>query len=307
MNLIHQFYERHAFDAARVGAGLRLMTWGLFKKVVIADRLALIVNPIYAEPRNFDGPALALATVAFAYQIYCDFSGYTDIARGAALVLGFRLMPNFATPFAARSVGEFWRRWHISLSTWFRDYLYIPLGGNRAGAARHQWNLAIVFLVSGLWHGANWTFLVWGALHGVYMLASTWTAPLRRRFNAAFGLARRPRVHHALQVALVFTVVTYAWIWFRASSGADAVYVTTHLLRGWGSPLAPGVSRPELLGAAAAVALLEIVQLYQRRGVVHTWLRSQPTWLRWAIYYAVATAILLFGVFDNTPFIYFQF
>src|SRR5262249_46023599 len=152
----------HHFDYERVTNGLKLIAWGLFKKTVVADRLALFVNPVYASPERFSGPILALGTVLFAFQIYCDFSGYSDIAIGSARVMGFRLMRNFDRPYTAWSVAEFWRRWHISLSTWFRDYVYIPLGGNRVPALRWTIAIMIVFLLSGLWHGANWTFVVWG-------------------------------------------------------------------------------------------------------------------------------------------------
>ena len=160
-NLLHQFWERHVFRYTEVTAGLKRMAWGFFKKLVVADRLALYVNDVYSAPRNFNGLQLTLATFFFAYQIYCDFSGYTDIALGTAQVLGFRLMENFDTPYYSRSISEFWHRWHISLSTWFRDYLYIPLGGSRVSKRRHILNLLITFTISGLWHGANWTYVLW--------------------------------------------------------------------------------------------------------------------------------------------------
>ena len=161
-NLIHQFYEKHTFDYSRVVAGLKLMLWGLFKKIVIADRLAIYVNAVYNNPTHHSGITLILATVFFAFQIYCDFSGYSDIAIGAAKIMGFKLMTNFNRPYFSRNISEFWKRWHISLSTWFKDYLYISLGGRRVSIPRWYFNLLFVFLVSGLWHGANWTFLIWG-------------------------------------------------------------------------------------------------------------------------------------------------
>jgi D-alanyl-lipoteichoic acid acyltransferase DltB (MBOAT superfamily) len=179
-NLLPQFRDGHEFDAARVTRGLSLMMWGFFKKIVVADRLAIAVNHVYARPGDFDGAALLLATYAFAFQIYCDFSGYSDIALGSAEVMGFELMKNFDRPYASASVAEFWRRWHISLSTWFRDYLYIPLGGSKVGPARTGANLLIVFLVSGLWHGANWTYVAWGALHGLYIIVGRATEGARR-------------------------------------------------------------------------------------------------------------------------------
>jgi D-alanyl-lipoteichoic acid acyltransferase DltB (MBOAT superfamily) len=170
-SLLPQFKENHGFDYDRVTSGLKLAAWGMFKKVVVADRLALYVNGVYGEPGVYPAAALALATFFFAFQIYCDFSGYSDIAIGCARALGFNLIANFRRPYFASSITEFWRRWHISLSAWFKDYLYIPLGGNRKGSFRRHLNLMITFLVSGLWHGAAWHFVVWGALHGAFQVA----------------------------------------------------------------------------------------------------------------------------------------
>ena len=169
-NLLHQFREKHHFDYDAVSSGVKLIVWGLFQKMVIADRLAPIVDGIYTHPGDFSGLTLALATALFAFQIFCDFAGYSDVAIGTAQVLGFKLMTNFNQPYLARSVAEFWKRWHISLSTWFRDYLYVPLGGNRKGPWRHVVNVLIVFAVSGLWHGADWKFVIWGALNGLFVV-----------------------------------------------------------------------------------------------------------------------------------------
>lgn len=185
-NLLHQFYEKHRFDYERIVDGLKLIAWGLFKKVVIADRLAIVVDHVYNSPQEHAGLSLILATIFFSFQIFCDFSGYSDIAVGTGRILGFRLMENFDRPYHARSVSEFWKRWHISLSTWFRDYLYIPLGGKRVSVPRWYFNLFFVFLVSGLWHGADWTFIVWGALHGFYIIFALITKNLR--FSLARGI-----------------------------------------------------------------------------------------------------------------------
>ena len=191
-HLIHQLTLEEPFDYDRVTAGLQLMAWGLFKKMVIADRLAVVVAQVYDAPRQFGGPALALGTVFFALQIFCDFSGYSDVAIGAAQVMGVKLMRNFDRPYSARSIAEFWQRWHISLSTWFRDYVYIPLGGNRAARSRWFTNLLITFTVSGLWHGAKWTFVAWGALNGLYLIAEIMLAPARERLVVLTGLSRVP-------------------------------------------------------------------------------------------------------------------
>ncbi len=184
-NLLHQFREKHFFNRARFVEGAQLMLTGLFKKIVIADRAAILVNTIYIAPQNFSGAQLLMATWFFAIQIYCDFSGYSDIARGAAKIMGFELMLNFNHPYLAASIADFWRRWHISLSTWFRDYVYFPLGGNRCSVAKNCFNLAVVFLISGFWHGANWTFIIWGALHAVFMIAYVLTEKPRNNFVSA--------------------------------------------------------------------------------------------------------------------------
>ena len=187
-NVIHQLKELHAFEPDRVTRGFRLMLWGFFKKAAVADRLAMLVAPVYAYPSGHSGPVLAIATAAFALQIYADFSGYSDIALGTAEVMGVKLMTNFRVPYRSQSVAEFWSRWHISLSTWFRDYLYIPLGGNRVGAFRRRLNLLATFLVSGLWHGANWTYVVWGALNGVFLIVESVFAPVRSKHRETVSL-----------------------------------------------------------------------------------------------------------------------
>lgn len=317
-NLLHQFREEMRFDPQRVTAGLQRMLWGLFKKVVVADRLAALVNPIFDHPHGYGGLPLVLAVVLFAVQIYCDFSGYSDIAIGAAQVMGFKLMENFRQPYFATSIREFWTRWHISLSTWFRDYLYIPLGGNRVPKWRWNLNLFVVFLLSGLWHGANWTFVAWGALHGAYLVAGIWTQPLRRRWAEWLGIARWPALQRAWQVGVTFSLVCLAWIFFRAASLADAWAILTHLPVGLGDQLASPAalastlkcfkaSRAELSLVVAVVAAVFGVQWLQRRGSVRALLSRQPAAFRWAVYQALVLALVVFGVYENQAFIYFQF
>lgn len=315
--MLPQLRQPHGFDYGRVASGLRLMAWGMFKKVVIADRLALLANPVFDHPHRFEGPLLLLAVLAFTGQIYADFSGYTDLARGAARVLGYNLVLNFRQPYLATSVGDFWRRWHLSLSGWFRDYVYIPLGGSRAGRFRTQLNVLIVFLLSGLWHGASWTFIIWGALHGTYLVAESLTAPTRAALGQRLGLAARPGLQRALGTALTLALVAYAWIFFRANSLPDAFYVASHLFRGWGHlPTAQlpaalaGLGRhfgAELLVAGAAVALLVFSDYRAERGSVAQWLAGWPAVGRWAGYAGLLLAILYFGVFGSSQFIYFQF
>ncbi len=310
-NLLPQLHREQRFEYRRVTDGLKLMAWGLFKKVVIADRIADFVNPIYNSPTDFQGVPLILATGLFAYQIYCDFSGYSDIAIGSAQVMGFKLMHNFDRPYFSKSIGEFWRRWHISLSSWFRDYLYFPLGGNRVPAWRHQFNILIVFLVSGLWHGASWTFVIWGGLHGAYLLLSMWTESVRARIVQAIGLGKFPTAYKLIQVGVTFTLVSFAWIFFRAASLDDALYIATHLITpnlfslGAVSELATFLNMAKV--ALAAIVVLEAVQLVQRRGSVRERIAAQPAWVRWAAYYALVMGILLLGKFAEQKFIYFQF
>ena len=316
-NLLHQFYEKHEFDYQRVTDGLKLMLWGLFKKVVIADRLAVFVDGVYNHPTNFRGASLMVATVFFAFQIFCDFSGYSDIAIGAAQVMGYRLMTNFNRPYHASSIAEFWKRWHISLSTWFRDYFLFSLGGNRI-KWRFYLNLFLTFLISGLWHGAKWTFVIWGALNGLYLLFSIWTKNIRTRWLRAVGL-QNTRVHQYLQVAVTFLLVCFAWIFFRANTLSDAVYVVTHLFSGMGDFLTHvyqketwrvlllNRSKGEFLAALLAIGFMELIHQIQRhRGIRHM-LSEKPLYLRWSVYYAMVLFILVFGVFSAKQFIYFQF
>jgi D-alanyl-lipoteichoic acid acyltransferase DltB (MBOAT superfamily) len=293
-NLLHQFREEHDFDIDRVIDGLKLMLWGFFKKVVIADRLALYVNEIYDHPAGRHGWPLIVATYFFAFQIYCDFSGYTDIAIGAAQVMGFRLMDNFNRPYFAKSIVEFWQRWHISLSSWFRDYLYIPLGGNRVPVLRWCFNILVVFLISGLWHGANWTFIAWGALHGIYMILGVATYGARRRFFASVPLRRFAWSHRWIQAFITFHLTLIAWVFFRASSITTAAGILAQSLSGltW-----PGLR-----------AIIEMVHVIERHGQMRRFLDDKPVAIRWAFYYALVLLIATFGMFHNpAQFIYFQF
>lgn len=321
-NLLPQFREHHAFEYSRVTDGLRLMLWGLFKKVVIADRLAVVVNQVFAKPTEYQGPTLIVATVFFAYQIYCDFSGYTDIARGAARVMGFRMMENFRGPYWSASVAEFWRRWHISLSTWFRDYVYVPLGGNRVDRLQRGINILVVFLLSGLWHGANWTFVIWGALHGSFILMGAATRRLRTALLRLVGIERDPVLSRILKVCCTFALVSFAWIFFRAATLADAAYVSTHLLTGVPdffsrvpaqsfeatiTELKLGLTPWQFVGAVSSILFLEMAYLLQQRVNVSEMLYRRPIWLRWAFYYAAVYFIVLMGRSTTNEFIYFQF
>ena len=290
------------------------MIWGLFKKVVVADRLAYFVNQVYGNVHDYHGLALIVATVLFSFQIFCDFSGYSDIARGTAQVLGFKLMVNFNRPYFSKSVSEFWKRWHISFSSWFRDYIYAPLGGNRKGRMLWYINLLIVFFISGLWHGANWTFILWAAINGFYLLFSIWTVKVRCRLVQAIGLDRMPQLHSGIKVGITFLLISFAWIFFRANNLSDAFYIVTHLFQGLYDPdmvhqvvYGFGFGRQSILLALASIVLLESVHLIQRYKSIQFILSRKPAYLRFSIYMAMILGILTFGDFSTRQFIYFQF
>lgn len=311
-NLLPQFRQRFQFDETRVVSGLRQVLWGFFKKVVIADRLAIYVNAVYNDPQSYSGAPLIIATLFFAFQIYCDFSGYSDIAIGTARIMGFKLMDNFKQPYFAESVRAFWGRWHISLSTWFRDYVYIPLGGNRVRFSRNLANLFVVFLISGLWHGASWTFVLWGALHGIYVVIEAWCShhgirPFRRLPGMAATTAK---------IGLTFTAVCFAWILFRANSLTDASYILTHLFAfgaegGLTDPFEAGLlpARYEFVLSCGLIALLLFVDWLDSRGRLPQIAQSSPAALRWAAYYGLGAAVILSGLYGAgaVQFIYFQF
>ncbi len=312
-NLLFQFRQHKNFDYDSVVNGLKLMMWGLFKKVVIADRLAVITDPIFRDPHHHTHVDILVASFFFSFQIFCDFSGYSDIAIGAARVMGFHLMKNFNRPYHARSIGEFWKRWHISLSTWFRDYLYISLGGNRVSIPRWYFNLFFVFLVSGFWHGANWTFIAWGALHGIYMLFAVITANTRQKINNALGITKVKWLNDFLQVSTTFFLVMLAWIFFRAANIYDALYMLQQvplafadLYHGFAGDM-PLETKTSWGMAFAVIAVLEIIHLLQRKNNILSLINGRPIYVRWLAYYVFIFAIIYFGVFDNRQFIYFQF
>lgn len=303
-HLLPQLSEHTRWDWGRVAHGIRIMGWGLFKKVCIADRLAVYVDFVYSNPQaDHSGPTLLLATYFFAFQIYCDFSGYTDIARGAAKVMGFDLMENFRRPYFATTITEFWRRWHISLSTWLRDYLYIPLGGNRKGEARTYVNLMITMLLGGLWHGASWNFVVWGGLQGVMLALSKATLPMRDRMVEQLGIPG-PLVT-ASRIVVTFHLVCLSWVFFRAATLPDAWHILTHVWQGWPRLLLnPGTT---VYCAAFLVVLLVAQVLAERHKEPGEVIDRAPVWIRWIVALAVLLCIPLFGVDGGAQFIYFAF
>ena len=318
---LQQIARPTAFSAAGVTQGLQLILWGLFKKVVIADRLAIFVDAAYAQPA-FSSPAdLVIATYFFAFQLYCDFSGYSDIAIGTAKVLGIDLMDNFRRPYLSTSVGEFWsRRWHLSLANWFRDYLYIPLGGSRRSTARRYINLLTVFMVSGLWHGADWSFVVWGGLNGLYVVISLATEPLHERLRAVVGRDAGPariergaglsRTSLLWRAVLTFHLVLVTWVFFRAESLSDAMTIFSriaasaielpHLLQA-------RIMGSEILFSMALIALLLAVEAVDELRPIWTRLESRPRYQRWAVYYALLAGLVVFGTWNQLQFVYMQF
>jgi len=305
--LIPQFQAKRVFDYEKAKDGTRQILWGLFKKVVIADSCASVVNRTFENYEALGTGALALGAVLFAIQIYCDFSGYSDIAIGTARLFGFNLMRNFSYPYFARNIGEFWRKWHISLSTWFRDYLYIPLGGSRVESkAKLVRNIFAIFLVSGFWHGANWTFLVWGGLHALFFLPSILLQKNRKYLNPIAMQRWLPTIRELSQILLTFGLVTFAWIFFRAESVSHALDYITQMATNL--ELNPRVFRKNWL-LLMGIALMLIVEWLQRNKQYGLELDDVkiPVFIRGAIYMITAMAIVLFASQEDTTFIYFQF
>lgn len=308
--LLPQFYQNHKFDYDRVTDGMKRIAMGLFKKVVIADRIAIAVNTVYNNPRDYQGILLIIATILFAIQIYCDFSGYSDIAIGAAKVMGFDLIENFKRPYFAKSVGEFWSRWHISLSTWFRDYVYIPLGGNRTRKIKAYRNIVITFLVSGLWHGANWTFVAWGGIHGIYLL-----------IEKAIGIKAKKQSKGILKsligITRTFVLVCIAWIFFRANTFSDAIYIISHLIfdprelmnmhQIKSELLNIGLDKLQWMISFTSIGIMILVQYFEEKESIIERLKRRPVVVRWGLYYALIMAIIFLAITNNQEFIYFQF
>ena len=298
-NIIHQFYEKHPFSYDNLKAGLMQIATGLFKKVVIADRLAILVDGAYMHPREQSGLTLLVSTLFYSFQIYCDFSGYSDIAIGTARTMGFNLMENFRAPYFSRSVNEFWTRWHISLSTWFRDYLYIPLGGNRVGLSKWLLNLMIVFIVSGFWHGANWTFIIWGALHGTFLITHIGVNKLLQRTGYSF----KPNpLKTFLQIIFTFLLISLAWVFFRAGSVADAFYIVKSIFHfSLKDNTTFALNNNEMLFSVFVIAVLCLKERF------YLTIPTKNTVLFVLLFTTIIFSCYFFGVFNNRQFIYFQF
>ncbi len=306
-NLLPQIKEEHFFHYEKASYGMKLMAWGFFKKLVIADVLAPYVDAIYNNVHSHQGFSLLLATLFFTLQIYCDFSGYSDIAIGTAKLLDIDLMTNFNSPYFSASIKEFWSRWHISLSTWFRDYVYIPLGGNRKGKLRTHINLVITFLVSGLWHGASWNFIIWGGVHGLAQVVEKAFIPQKniRKYSLAW----------AFRVLIVFIFCSFAWIFFRANSFRDAMYIISHLFDGISSPLHyirlgfynMDIDIYALIPLILTIFVLMLYDFLSTKFNIIERISAKPVAIRYAFYFGILTLIILFRASGEASFVYFQF
>lgn len=304
-NLLNQFHKRESFNYHNAVIGLRTFLGGMLLKVVVADNVAKYVDAVYNNVHDYVGWPLLFATYLFAFQIFCDFAGYSYMAIGIARVMGITLMENFAQPYMASSIKDFWRRWHISLSSWFCDYVYIPLGGSKVSFVRYQLNLMATFLLSGLWHGANWTFVVWGALNGFFLISAL--------YIPSAWVRAMPRI---LRIFITFGAVCFSWIFFRANTLSDAWYILTHMLSGlgeWSTVLQ--VRRAVVMGRSFDVPLLLAltlavwgVQCFQYyAGSIRLHMNVLSGYLRMLLYYCGITVLFLLGEFGGHQFIYFQF
>lgn len=322
-NLLKQMREMEdikLWNAKRITSGAILMVWGLFMKMVIADRTAILVDTVFDQYYIYGSTELCVAAAGFALQIYCDFGSYSLIAIGAAKIMGFTLMENFCAPYFAVSVKDFWSRWHISLSSWFKDYLYIPLGGSRKGKLRQAVNKMIVFSVSGLWHGADWSFMAWGGVHGFYQVFADLTSPYRKKCLDQLKVKQECFSWRLLQTAVTFLLVDFAWIFFRADSMMSALYYIKRIFirpTPWaffnGDLYTLGLDRPEmniLLFSVLILFLIDTIRV-RKKILLDEFLFTQNLWFRWGCMIVLILMIFIFGEygpnFDAQQFIYFQF
>lgn len=318
-NLLKQLAVPKKFSFEDMREGVLLMMWGYFLKIVLADRIAIFVDAVYNDYTRYSGAYLIVATILFAVQIYCDFAGYSTIAMGTARILRIRLMENFDAPYLSVSVGEFWRRWHISLTSWFKDYLYIPLGGSRKGKLRKYLNKMIVFFVSGLWHGAGVSYVAWGVLNGLYQVIGEILMPIRNRAVSLLRLNRKSLGHRLASMAGTFILVDFSWIFFRASTFRDALAIIRSIFRVYnpwilfdGSLYECGLDEKNFHLMVLCIGLLLFADVCKRKGIViRDIIVRQDYWFRWVFFALSLNAIMLFGkwgpAFDQANFIYFQF
>lgn len=320
LNQVNQVEEICLWNYKRITQGLILMVWGFFQKMVIADRVAILVDTVYDSYWMYGSMELILATVFFAVQIYCDFSSYSTIAIGAARVMGFSLMENFNTPYFATSVQDFWRRWHISLSTWFKDYLYIPLGGSRCSRIKKYRNLMVTFFVSGIWHGSSWSFIIWGGCHGVYQIIGDVLHPYKNRFINKYHIKYDSFSYKLGQILVTFILVDFTWIFFRMNSLKNSLEFIKQIFLRWNpwtlfdqTLFTLGLTQQEISIAIVAMVVLFLVDLvrYLRGKTIDEFLSGQCLWFRWGMLFMMIFSIIIFGIygpnFDANQFIYFQF
>lgn len=312
------FLKNVKFDPVRIRDGFVRMLWGYFMKLVLADRIAILVDQVYASPEKYGGAIVATASILYTLQIYCDFAGYSNIAIGAAQTLGIKVMDNFRSPYLAGSISDFWRRWHISLSSWFRDYVYIPLGGNRKGKIRKYLNIMIVFLLSGLWHGAGWTFVLWGGLHGLYQVVGALLTPVKKKLAALLGVEINSISIRLVKIGATFFLVNNAWILFRAQSMSSAAEIFERFLHPqiWqlfdGTLYTLGLDAVNIRLMLIGLLIVIFVDILNEKGfIVSKCIARERLWIRWPIYIGAVLVILLCGIwgagFDATNFIYYQF
>ena len=311
-NLLPQLKEEHKFNSSDLYIGAKRMLAGFFKKIVVADTAAIYVNAVYNNPGETGGLAIIIATVLFAMQIYCDFSGYTDIAIGCARIMGYRLMQNFDRPYSAQNIRDFWARWHISLSSWFKDYLYIPLGGNKKGYKRQLINLFIVFMVSGLWHGAEWTFILWGLLHGIYRVVGELTYKKREKLYKSIGIDTSKPIIRMFRTTITFCLVCFAWIFFRANNTKELLLILKKLFTSFGVSTFASELGLTFSGALIMILAIVIMVLLDRKLTLPEYtspsgakmLGGTSLYILWAILLAW---LLLLASNGSSAFIYFQF
>jgi len=312
-NLLPQLREKHDVEYQRIADALKLMAWGMFKKVVIADRLSVLVDQVFGDVHSYRGPEFALAAIFFALQLYCDFSGYTDIAIGSAKAMGFRLTNNFNFPFFSRSMSEYWMRWNISLSSWFRDYIYLPLIGRGCGMWRWQLSILLTLLLAGLWHGADWTYVFCGAVNGVYIISAMRTLRLRERIYKIMGLRKNNILFKSWQIAVSFSLLSFSLIFFRAKNLKEALYIIVQLPHGWGGSflkncyMSLGFERKWWILSVDLIAALFLMDLLQQNAGGKFVFAKDSAWVRWAYYYGLILAMVFWGNYEQNQFIYFQF
>lgn len=325
-----QFKKEHLFNYHQIIEGMRLMLWGFFKKLVIADRLSLAVDNIYSNPSSFSGPAIIVATVFYSIQIYADFSSYIDIARGTGKILGFEISKNFNLPYAAKSIKDFWSRWHITLSNWLRDYVFLPLAFTfsrrlkkerylsiRTDHLIYAFAITVTFLLCGIWHGVGYTFLAWGALYAVYLVVGRLTEKPKRRFYKKTGLSMHSRFFKGFQLLVTFSLVTFAWMVFRAESVPQFLQLLSNSFQGWNNIdfitksfstiISSEFSRWELYLSLLFIPIMFTVEnVIGNNRLIIKYFHSHIA-IRWAFYYILLMTLLCFGKFDSSDFIYFKF